>query len=104
MCMHKSKSARGLANNAGHDQNEPRVFIDHNTEHAHHSVHLPCGTRRCPPRMSGMAPDPTTYKHSHALHLSYVLEVGSSLLGALDMQPLPMPQNGAHWILLIMCR
>jgi hypothetical protein len=35
--------------------------------------------------------------HSHALHLPYLLELGSSVVDALDMHPLPMPQNGAEW-------
>jgi hypothetical protein len=102
--MHKCTSTRGLTNNAGHGHKEPHVVSDDNTERAHHGVHLPCGTRRCPPRMSGMAPNPHTSMHSHALPLPYLLGVDSSLVDALDMHPLPMLQNGADWILLITCR
>jgi hypothetical protein len=102
--MYNCTTARSLTNNAGHDHKEPHVVSDDSAERAHHGVHLPRGTRRCPPKMSGMAPNPHTCMHSHALPLPYLLEVGRSQVGTLDMHPLPMPQNGAHRMLLIMYR
>ena len=69
---------------------------------AHCSVHLSCGTKRCPPRMSGMTPNPLTCMHHHALPLSFWLEVDSSVEAALGMNPLHMLHNGTCWILLIM--